>query len=144
MSANIIIEAFVNKETSEGLYILLKTVTKCAKLLLARKGIERECKHAASCKHGPKCEFKHNKKSDETAFTQLQELKNAATKLFDDKVIHERKITSLEKSIKQNNSEKIEISNKISNVSKELIVLKNAFKELAQEKLHQEKKIDKC
>ena len=90
------------------------------KTITCKKGQRKDCKHAASCKHGPKCEFKHNEKSDETALTQLQELKNAVKELLDDKVIHEKKISSLEKSMKQNNSKKIELSNKLSNVSKKL------------------------
>ena len=60
----------------------------------------------------PKCEFKDNEKSDETAFTQLQELKNAVKELLDDKVIHEKKIASLEKSIKQNYSENVKFVTK--------------------------------
>ena len=90
------------------------------KNITCKKRHRKDCKHAASCKHGPKCEFKHNEKSDETALTQLQELKNAVKELLDDKVIHEKKISSLEKSMKQNNSKKIELSNKLSNVSKKL------------------------
>ena len=88
---------------------------KMCKNITCKKRHRKDCKHATSCKHGPTCEFKHNEKNHETAFTQLQDLKNAVKEL-------------LEQTIAKKMSEKIEISNKLSNVSKELIVLKMLLK----------------
>ena len=107
---------------------LTEDCDKMCKNITCKKRHRTDCKHATSCKHGPKCQFKHNEKSHETAFTQLQDLKNAVKELLEDKVKHLKEIGSLERTIAQNKSEKIEISNKLSNVSKELIILKMLLK----------------
>ena len=74
--------------------------------IACKKSHRKDYKHAASCKHGPKYELNHNEKSDETALTQIQDLKNAV------KELHEKNIASLEKTIEQNYSKNVEILKK--------------------------------